>query len=201
MITYPSISREVSYGRDWLVYDKLDGQNIRAEWFKKRGFWKFGSRKVLAVLPRDCFDLINEQEAAIAAVFKKFRVQKAVCFFEYYGDNSFAGMHQQGDQMKVALLDIYLIDRKQWLDPRELEKAFRGKVPMPELLFRGNFNKADEAAVRAGCFRGVTFEGVVCKAPPASKGHGAIPSMFKVKSQAWVDRVRAWYGDKAEELI
>jgi hypothetical protein len=43
MKTYPSISRDI-VGQPIYAFDKLDGSNIRAEWSKKNGFHKFGSR-------------------------------------------------------------------------------------------------------------------------------------------------------------
>jgi hypothetical protein len=200
MEKYPSIPREVRYGGPYLIYDKLDGQNIRAEWDAKKGFWKYGSRKVLAELPQVCVDLVNDLEDVVAKVFKKLRIRRATLFFEFYGDRSFAGMHDPTDTMKIALLDVHLTDQKRWMDPRDVEKKFRGKVPMPTLLLRGNFNKEVEAAVNDGTLEGMTFEGVVCKAPPASKGAGSVNVMFKCKNRAWVDKVKDRYPD-SEDLL
>ena len=201
MKSYPTIPREVRFGRDWMVYDKLDGQNVRVEWDAKKGFWKYGSRNVLAALPQVCFDLLNEHEETVGKILKKLRLRKATLFFEFYGDRSLAGIHDPTDNMKVALLDVYVIDKKRWMDPRDVEKKFRDKVPMPSLLHRGNFNKEHYEQVRSGKFQGMTFEGVVCKAPPASKGVDVMNQMFKVKNQAWIDAVRERFHDKAEELI
>tara|TARA_R100000656_G_scaffold104176_2_gene76282 strand:+ start:12745 stop:13350 length:606 start_codon:yes stop_codon:yes gene_type:complete len=201
MEKYPSISRDPQYGGPYLVYDKLDGQNIRAEWSKKRGFYKFGSRKVLAgdgLLTVGDRELITIYEGDIERIFKKLRIDRAVCFFELFGPNSFAGMHKDFDPMEVALLDVYIHNRGM-MDPRDFEKTFRGKVPMPSLLWRGNFNKEDAQAVRDRQVEGMTFEGVVVKGPPPRKD--SLPVMFKVKSQEWLDKVASMYGDKAEELL
>lgn len=200
MKIYPTISRDVRYGRDWLVYDKVDGQNIRAEWSKKRGFYKFGSRQVLIgdVESAAVEACIKELEPKFAPIFKKSRLDRITCFFEWFGPNSFAGMHDPNDEMGVVLLDVW-IPKKGMLDPRDFEKWFRGKVPLPALLHRGNFNKVDEAAVRANCFKGVTFEGVVVKGHKAHKQE--LPPMFKVKTQVWLDRVKDRFGAKAEELL
>jgi hypothetical protein len=40
MKEYPSIDREIRFGEPIYAFDKLDGSNIRAEWNKKRKFWK-----------------------------------------------------------------------------------------------------------------------------------------------------------------
>lgn len=60
MKQYPSINGQISYEFPVYVWDKLDGSNIRAEWSKKNGFYKFGTRerlldstdKVLELLPK-----------------------------------------------------------------------------------------------------------------------------------------------------
>jgi len=44
-----------------------------------------------------------------------------------------------------------------------------------------------EEQVRDGTFPGMTFEGVVCKGPKVSPGR---PLMFKVKSRAWLDKLK-----------
>ena len=55
MKEYPSIlsahellARSGDYlGRPFVAFDKLDGSNIRAEWDRKRGWHRFGSRRRL----------------------------------------------------------------------------------------------------------------------------------------------------------
>lgn len=47
MKEYLSIPREIRFGIPAYVFDKLDGSNIRAEWNKKKGFHKFGSKNRL----------------------------------------------------------------------------------------------------------------------------------------------------------
>ena len=46
MKTYPTIRYFESndLGKKIIAFNKLDGSNIRAEWNKKRGLYKFGSR-------------------------------------------------------------------------------------------------------------------------------------------------------------
>ena len=57
MKQYPSIDATVRRGILVYAFDKLDGSNIRAEWDRKKGFTKFGSRNVL----------IDETESALGA--------------------------------------------------------------------------------------------------------------------------------------
>ena len=48
MKSYSSIEY---FGEHWgipiIAFDKMDGSNLRFEWSKKRGFYKFGSRNVM----------------------------------------------------------------------------------------------------------------------------------------------------------
>lgn len=199
MKSYPSISRDVRYGRDWFVFDKLDGSNIRAEWSKKKGFYKFGSRKVLIgsdALLAEAIDLIDVLEKDFRKIFDKQKTDRVVCFFEFHGPSSFAGMHVQ-EEHQVTLIDAH-VHKHGMLDPRDFLKRFEGSVPTAELLHRGNFNHEMEAEVRAGEFKGMTFEGVVVKGIRDRKW-STIP-MFKVKNKAWLDRLKEIHADRFEEL-
>ena len=93
------------------IFDKLDGSNLRAEWTPKRGFYKFGSRTQL--LTPDQAPLWPAQERLVALEkrlrpsLEKLRTERAVCFFEWAGPNSFAGSHPDAlDQMDLFLLDV-----------------------------------------------------------------------------------------------
>ncbi len=206
MKQYPSISRTVQYGGPYYVFDKIDGSNIRAEWSKKQGFYKFGSRKVLLgqrgetdqqTLLAESIDLVKQLEEALAKAFQSERWQQVVCFFEFWGPNSFAGLHQV-EPHKVTLIDVH-VHKQGLLDTREFLRLFDGVVDIPALLHRGNFNKELEEQIRNGSLEGMTFEGVVAKAPLSKKWEA--PTMFKVKNQAWIDRVKALHGDKAEQYL
>jgi hypothetical protein len=206
MKQYPSISRDIQYGGPYYVFDKLDGSNIRAEWSKKQGFYKFGSRKVLLgakgatdqqSLLGESIDLIKALTDPLAKVFQQERWQQVVCFFEFWGQNSFAGQHHE-EPHKVTLIDLH-IHKQGIIDTREFVRLFEGVVETPKLVHQGNFNKELEAQVRSGTLDGMTFEGVVVKAPPSKRWE--LPTMFKVKNQAWIDRVRALHGDRAEQYL
>lgn len=206
MKQYPSISRDVQYGGPYYVFDKLDGSNIRAEWSKKQGFYKFGSRKVLLgergesdqqSLLGESLELIKALEEPLAKVFQQERWQQVVCFFEFLGPSSFAGQHA-AEPHKVTLIDLH-IHKQGIIDVREFVRAFEGVVDTAKLLYQGNFNKELESQIRAGTLEGMSLEGVVAKAPPRKKWE--LPTMFKVKNQAWIDRVRALHGDRAEQYL
>jgi hypothetical protein len=189
MKTYPSIDREVT-NQPIYAFDKIDGSNIRAEWTRKKGFWKFGSRKRLV---DESDELLGESKALIlekyaddlTKIFREQRWQKAVAFFEFHGPSSFAGLHSPEEEKTVTLFDV-AGDKKGLLEPRNFLRTF-GDLDIAPLLYHGNANSEFVAEVKEGRLEGMTFEGVVCKGKARSPG---LPLMFKVKNQAWIAKLR-----------
>jgi hypothetical protein len=206
MKQYPSISRDPIKGSPYHVFDKLDGSNIRAEWHPKKGFWKFGSRTQLVDVQSGplgalSIPLIQAQGEAIGAVLKGLRAQEATCFFEFFGPSSFAGVHAWEEPgFKAVLFDVTIF-KKGFMSPQEFLKAFGDEVETPALLHKGNVTEDLIKMVREGNLEGMSFEGVVCKGAPLKNGYP--PHMFKVKSQAWIDKVKSLYTDPKilEELL
>ncbi len=199
MKQYPSISKDHIHGVPFYVFDKLDGSNLRADFSAKKGFWKFGTRTRLTDLSdpigKLALPLIQAQEAAFAALFQSLREREATCFFEFWGPSSFAGVHDyQEAGHRVDLIDVS-IHRRGFMGPKEFVKTFEGHVPTAPLLYMGNVTEDLTQAVWDGTLPGMTFEGVVCKGAPLKKGYP--PHMFKLKSQAWIARVKSLYTDPA----
>lgn len=195
---YPSISRTPIYGKGH-VFDKLDGSNIRAEWNPKKGFYKFGSRKLLIgseSILAESVPLIEKLNDTLGGVFRSCKWESTVCFFEFLGPSSFAGQHT-AEEHRVVLLDVDVY-KQGLLDTSKLLSLFASKVETPALLGT-NFTKEMEEEVRAGTLEGMSFEGVVVKLPVMKRW--SPPEMFKVKSQAWIDRVIALHGEKAEAYL
>lgn len=190
MKEYPTISREIHYGRSIYVFDKLDGSNVRAEWTPKKKFHKFGSKNRLigtdqAFLP-EAEELIKSNfEKQLSDIFRKERYVKAIGFFEFWGPNSFAGQHIDEDH-EVSLIDINP-HKKGILLPRNFYRLF-GKLNIAQLLYHGNANNIFEEEVKSGKLQGMTFEGVVCKGAPLKNGYP--PLMFKIKSDAWIKKLK-----------
>lgn len=205
MKQYQSIGREFVKGLPFFAFDKLDGSNVRAEWSPKRGFCKFGSRTQLmdetSPLGALSIPLIKAQEDRIGSILGATKTQEATCFFEFYGPSSFAGVHKWDEKgFEVSLLDVSLF-KQGLMSPGEFLKTFGGYVPIPNLVHYGNITELFIQDIRDGNVSGVTFEGVVCKGAPLKKGYP--PHMFKLKSQAWIDKVKSLYKDpkKLEELL
>lgn len=177
------------------VYDKLDGSHIRAEWsnYKKR-FVKFGRKAGLLddnfPLLKKAWPLIKKKyEADFNKIFRKESFYRVVGFFEFFGKKSFAGFHQEDDEFDVVLFDVNPYKKGIW-DPRYFEECFRDKVEIPNLLYKGKINKTFISSVKDGTLSGVSFEGVVCKTLHNS------PKMFKIKSNAWISKLREHYDEK-----
>jgi len=194
MKQYPTISRDILNG-SYYAFNKIDGSNIRAEWNRKRGFYKFGSRKRLLGTDQgvlaEAEDLVKSKyEGPITDRFKKKRLERVICFFEFFGPNSFAGFHQE-ECHDVLLFDIN-VHRKGILGPRDFLDLTEG-VEIAPLLYRGNINDIFIQMVRDGTLEGISAEGVVCKGAPLKKGYP--PHMFKIKTDAWMQRLKEHCGD------
>lgn len=190
MKSYPSIDGKIRFGEKVYAFDKLDGSNVRAEWSKKNGFYKFGRRNGLLddsspILKRAPALIEAKYGDILAEVFRKERYQKVVAFFEFCGPSSFAGWHDENEALDVHLIDAS-VDNRGILAPDEYMKVFK-YVPKAELLYQGTWNQTMTDQVKNGTLPGMTFEGVVCKGAYDSPG---LPLMFKVKNLAWVQKLR-----------
>ena len=186
---------------EFWAFDKVDGSNIRVEWNSKKSFYKFGSRTQLLdpnnpILSK-AIPLILKYEENLSKKFLELKYEQVMCYFEFFGANSFAGQHDPYDlNFDVVLLDIE-VHKKGYVDPENYIKHFSNLVPTPAMLFQGLLTETIIAEIKQGTFPGMSFEGVVFKAP--TRGHHNI--MFKIKNQAWIEKVCAKYGDMAEKFI
>ena len=190
MKRYPSISKDPIFGKQYICFDKLDGSNIRTEWTRKNGFSKFGSRKVLideTSLLGEAVELINVKYEKLHDIFRKERLNKVICFFEFYGENSNFGQHED-EPHTVTLIDVNIY-KKGIIDPRDFIKMF-SNVETPKVLYRGNFGKQIFNQIKSSELPGITFEGVVCKGLKEGKRP---QHMFKVKTQKWLDKLYSLY--------
>jgi hypothetical protein len=194
MKRYPSVDKKIQHIPVWM-FDKLDGSNIRVEWTRKNGLSKFGSRNQLidsTSFLGESIELIKEHENTLDNVFrKKLRLNKATCFFEFFGENSFAGNHYK-EKHKVVLLDVFVY-KKGIIQANEFIKLFGDRVPTPNFLHRGYVGSEIVEQIKQNNFDGMTFEGVICKGK--MKKNMGFPPMFKIKSNGWLDKLRDYCGD------
>lgn len=191
---YPSIDKAVVSAPIY-AFDKLDGSNIRAEWTRKSGFAKFGTRRRLLdenePVLGEAVTLFNEKYADdLNRIFRKERYEKATAFFEFAGPSSFAGFHED-EKHDITLIDVHKF-KQGILPPRDFLKVFAGKVDTAPMLYHGNPNSEFLKSVRERTLEGMTFEGVVCKGGLDSRKRLIV---FKVKSHDWLARLKDKCGD------
>jgi len=191
MKSYPSIPHKIDWKLKYIAFDKLDGSNIRAEWSKKRGFYKFGSRTQLlneqqtSLYPS--IDIIKgKYEDGVATMFKNMGYDRGICFFEYFGPNSFAGSHSDPVQdMDAVLIDVNPY-KKGIIPANEFLEVTRG-MEVPDVLYTGVLDEEFVDSVKDSTLPGMTLEGVVIKA--VDKKHN---SMAKIKSRKWLDMLKEY---------
>lgn len=186
MKQYPTVPKwsQADIGRYVYAFDKLDGSNIRAEWGKKRGFYKFGTRHCMLgedhPLLGSAIGLIKAKyEQDLVKVFTDMSWTRVVCFFEFHGPGSFAGNHVETEEKTVTLIDVN-VHLMGMIDPKTFLECF-SHLDIPRVLHHGAFDADFVTQVEDGTLSGMTFEGVVCK----NSG-----TTFKVKNKAWLTRLR-----------
>ena len=188
------------------AFDKIDGSSFRSEWDRRTskksnfGFKKFGTRTQMITksnhpfaLAADIFmDKYADDLDKIFTEDKFFRgVNKITVFGEYYGENSFAGLHNPSDEKDVKIFDI-LVERKGFVKPNDFIDIF-GHLDIPTLVYQGVLTQEFIDKVRNNEFD--LMEGVVCKGVRQTKGNEVV-WLLKIKSQKWLDRVKEKYGEK-----
>ena len=189
MQRYPSIPTFKEAGMpkiaSCIAFEKLDGSNLRTEY--RKGQWdKFGTRTKLFDQSHEVFGpaialFRNEWQEEITRILKHNKAQEATAFFEYYGPNSFAGVHDLNDEMTLTLIDIHVF--KQGLMPaREFVKTF-GHLAIPKIVYEGNFNQQFVLDIEDGKYDVV--EGVVAK---GGNKHSNL-WIRKIKTKSYLDKL------------
>lgn len=201
MKQYPKILHYNSgpFGEKCYAFYKHDGSNIRLEWGRKRGFYKFGSRLVMIdrntpVLGESIDLFLNKYGDDLDKVFRnKYKsVENFVVFAEYFGENSFAGQHVESDKKEVVLFDVNQYKRG-FLPPNEFVDNF-GSLGIPKIIYQGVYDEELVNNVKYNKFN--LSEGVVCKGFMKTKREGNIVWMSKIKTLEWLDKVKSLYGEK-----
>lgn len=198
MKTYPSIPGPSRAPQSsCIAFYKHDGSNIRYEWTKKKGWWKFGTRRRL-------FDqndpeyggaiqlFMDTYADGIAQVFrnnKEYRnIERATVFCEWFGPSSFAGYHDWEEDHEVVMFDVEIYKRG-FVLPRDFINHF-GHLKIPPVIHEGNFTPQFVKDVREGKYP--VAEGVVAKGIILGKKknpqHGLW--MSKVKTLWWLNELK-----------
>jgi hypothetical protein len=211
MLHYPKIpgSRSAPAGR-CVAFEKLDGTNLHWCWERGFGWHAFGTRRDEFNLTADGVAQFNAAHPGLeeaASVFLATLAERleavlldnrnyahftaAKAFTEFVGPKSFAGAHAASDPKRTVLFDVWL-DGYGFATPAQFVADF-GRLPIPRVVYSGKLTGAFLEAVREGkC--GVA-EGVVCKGGTG----GADVWMVKVKTYAYLERLKAMFGAKWED--
>ena len=180
-----------------LGFAKLDGSNIRVKYSPDRGFNLFGTRHTLMDESHphlgEAVALFHQNMAKpLTDYFKKAwrREREIVVFAEFFGAQSFAGIHVPGDPKQLVIFDILIGHKmRKFIPPREFVKHIAPLVPTPELLYEGNLNEQLIADVRHGKYP--VDEGMICKGTETTGSAAGGIWMCKIKTQAYLDKIKA----------
>jgi hypothetical protein len=193
------------FGEETIAFLKNDGSNLRFEFSKNKGWYKFGTRNVMITKDDEIFgngvDLFLEKygEDLPRIVEKKYnKLDNFVVFCEYFGPNSFAGWHDINDKMDIILFDVSLYKRG-IINPYEFVDNF-SQVDIPKIIYQGEYNMDLISNVRKNVYN--LDEGVVCKGLIKTKKEKDILYMTKIKTDSWLLKVKNKMGINAliEEL-
>lgn len=205
MKTYNSISHWNKFdgigNTNCIAFDKLDGSNVRFEWNKNKGFFKYGTRTQMISEKDETFGkaisiFMEKYSEDLSRIFTDNReyinCKSYVVFGEYFGFNSFAGRHEKEDKKDVIIFDISkykhgLIDAKSFI------KDF-GHLDIPNIIYEGILDENFINKVRNNDYN--LKEGIVAKGTEFRKGK-YYPWMIKVKTNQWLEKVKNKFGEKA----
>lgn len=202
MKTYASIPHynKGLFGEYCYAFDKLDGNNIRLEWNKKRGWYKFGTRNVIIDSKNPDFGdsiniFMNKYSEDLQKIFrdkKEYRnCDNFVVFCEYVGENSFAGKHDPNDILDMILFDVSQYKRG-IIPPKEFLENF-SILDIPKLIYQGEYNMELIQLIRNNDFS--LKEGVICKGTYKTKGNDIV-WMSKIKTNEWLYKIKSTLGEK-----
>ena len=203
-------------GEEIWAFNKIDGQNFCVKYSPKTNeFGPFGSRKRLvddgdeqfgetvkffknSNIPTELIRLVKENSGKK----KLFNgVQEITFYFEWYGEHSFAGFHQYGDEMHLALIDVD-IKKKGYIEPKSFYDIFGNNefIEIPELIYKGKLTKTFVDSIKNNdwteqdCQYPTVKEGVVCKRSTLMKGQ-RMPKV-KFKTKWWLSELRKKYTEE-----
>jgi hypothetical protein len=187
-----------------IAFEKYDGTNLhwvaQPEWgwvdygtrrdrfpFNNGGDQKFEKAHPELAGVANLWDSDGKLESYLRSAYRS--AKEIVVFTEYFGPNSFAGMHQPGDKMDLVILDVQIDGSL--LPPEEFIRAFQG-FNIARVVFKGKYSGQLFIDVREGKY-GVR-EGVVVKGVVDGKIH-----MAKIKTNAYLERLKDSFGDSWKE--
>jgi hypothetical protein len=217
MIEYPTIINSSKAPRGSCVgFVKYDGSNFRAKYTQKRGFDVYGSRHELIdeshkFLGEAVTIFKRDYEAVLTEKFRKDKdlrnEREIIVYGEFFGSQSFAGIHQPNDPKEVVIFDVLVGNKnRKFFSPLDFIKEFQSLVKIPPVLYMGNMNDELIEQVRTGVytpeFHRLTdnkfklFEGMVCKGTQTRGDFRGGVWMCKIKTNEYFTALRAKWGEE-----
>jgi hypothetical protein len=196
MKTYPKIEKWSldDIGKNVIIFDKIDGSNLRFSWSKKTGWYKFGTRKTLINKDSPIFgesiDLfMNKYSEDLDKLFKdKYKsIINFTVYCEFFGENSFAGEHFPNDKKDLKLFEVNAYKRG-FIEPFEFVKSF-SHLDIPDIIYEGkltsdiideieNSNELKEGGIIKGWEKRDIF-------------------LRKVKTKNWLEKLKHKWGEES----
>ncbi len=193
-----------------IAFEKYDGTNLHWVWDRDFGWHSFGTRRDEFDFSdpgrarfRSAQDQLHESVALFLDVLaaplervfhdqERYRTTATVrVFTEFFGPNSFAGLHKTDDPKQLVLFDVSLGDFG-IIGPGQFVLDF-GKLPIAKVVYQGRLTGKFADDVRKG--RYPVSEGVVCK---GGQG-GADLWMAKIKTDAYMQKLKTAFAERWED--
>jgi hypothetical protein len=205
-LAYPKIpdSKRAPSGR-CVAFEKYDGTNLHWVWDREFGWDTFGTRRDSFALDRrgiaefhaahpgleEAADVFRAGYAdALEAIFRAHpdyaATARLTAFTEFFGANSFAGIHRPDDPKELMLFDVEADGAI--VGPEQFVRDFEA-VKIARVVYRGKLTGKFTEDVRLGKY-GVA-EGVVCKG-----GSGEGLWMVKIKTYAYMEKLQRIFKDR-----
>lgn len=209
-------------GEEIWAFNKLDGQNFCVKYNpRKKEFTDFGSRKCNVDETHEQFgETVKFFKANIADILLNIikknsgkgdifnGVDEITFYFEWYGEHSFAGFHQEidKDNMHLALIDVNL-KKKGYIEPDIFYKLFNNitGLEIPDLIYKGKLNQEFIVSINNNDWTSdnpqypSVKEGVVCRRSTMMKGQ-RMPKV-KIKTNWWINKLHEKYTEDECKLL
>lgn len=193
----PNINQTKQMNQTGFSFYKYDGSNLRFEWNKKQGWYKFGTRHQLfdkdTPLYNQSLPLLYEiGDSIITKLQKNFKFDSFICYAEFLGENSFAGSHVFDEEKKLVLFDINIY-KYGLIDPENFVNIFGNEQYCAKLLYTGKLTLDYIEAVKSDTSLN---EGVIFK---SGVKHNIL--MTKIKTIHYLEKLQQKYGNEWEQYV
>ena len=182
-----------------VAFEKYDGTNLHWAWDRELGWHSYGMRRNRYDLDSNGIAEFNTNHPGLSDAAEIFRRDLAdplerifvsdtnyafpeiTVFTEYFGPNSFAGLHKKNDEKQLILFDV---QTSLGMVPPEKFALDFSDVGIARIVYRGKLTGKFATDVREGRYN--VSEGVVCKGGATSDKLW----MVKIKTNAYMSRLK-----------